>query len=712
MKMGADTPAQAGRAEERLRLLGRVAGLLAASKPFEDVLGKGVESCLPTLGEFGHVDLVVGQQVRRVRCGRGEAATHAAALLGHEWSQPPCREPNVCALSSGRAALHVDLGDACLRAMARGEHHLARLRQLALTSMITVPLHHGGELVGALTLFRRAGARRHGADDLDFAQTLAALLAPAWVSARLQETQRQAESALRESEERLRLAVDAGRLGIWDWDVVQDRLRGSARIADWLGVAPGTFGGRFDDFLALLHPDDVDQVKRQAEVALQGRAMFAAEFRVVQPDGRVRWLASQASVHRDGAGRPLRVVGATHDATERVELLAAERCARADAEAARRDAEAASRAKDEFLAMLGHELRNPLAPIVTALRLMEMRGEPLRPEHALISRQVAHLSRLVDDLLDVSRITQGQIELTLERLDIAGVLRKAVEQVWPALDKRGLQFDAHLPLQPVVVQGDASRLAQVFVNLLANAAKYTPAHGRIELTVEPADQHVVITVSDNGAGISAALLPHVFDLFVQGPQRLDRMEGGLGLGLAIARSLVRLHGGQLCAASDGPGRGSRFRVELPLAPPQAPPATLALGGEVVGAGLSGRLLIVDDNEDAADMLEQLLSLAGHQVRGAGDAQAALAAVAEFKPDLAVLDIGLPGMDGYALARRLLALPGLADLRLVALTGYGREPDREHARQAGFHAHLVKPVEPQRLLQTVEQLLAERRDARD
>lgn len=703
-----DAPAPTGRAEAQLRVLERAIALLSSTATLDDALASTLDACLPALGDFGHFDVVVGDEVRRVaRAADDEPA--ATALRQQRWRRRPPEATELSALCSGWPVLHPEMDAAWYQAMATGDdEELDAWRRLGAVSMLSVPLRHAGELVGALSLFMGRSGRRHGADELEFAGLLAALAAPPVVSARLREAQHRAEAAWRASEERLRLALEAGRLGLWEWNVADDRFSGCERFYQLHGLVPGAFGGRLADFQALVHPEDREAMARQMQRALDTGTGFAAEFRVLHPGNDTRWLATYAKVHATTPdGRPLRLAGASYDATERLQLLAAERTARADAEAARGDAEAANRAKDEFLAMLGHELRNPLAPIVTALHLMELRGESSTlPERELIARQVAHLSRLVDDLLDVSRITQGKVALKLERLDIAAVVRKAVEQVWPALEKRSLHFEASLPCDPLQVQGDAVRLAQVLSNLLGNAAKFTPAGGQVTLAVTADEAEVQVAVRDSGVGIAPELLPRVFDLFVQGPRRLDRIEGGLGLGLAIARTLVQMHQGRIAADSPGPGMGSVFTVTLPRAAPAdaAPPRPAEPGPRPAAA----RLLVVDDNEDAAEMLTQLLMLAGHEVRSAPDGPSALALVQTYLPDVAVLDIGLPGMDGYMLARQLKAQPQLAGMRLVALTGYGREPDRERAHAAGFDEHLVKPVDPQRLLQVLAALVEARR----
>jgi signal transduction histidine kinase len=371
-----------------------------------------------------------------------------------------------------------------------------------------------------------------------------------------------------------------------------------------------------------------------------------------------------------------------------------------DAREARRQAESAARAKDEFLAMLGHELRNPLAPIVTALKLMQSRGAgaPDR-EREIIERQVAHLSRLVDDLLDISRITRGKVQLHRERVDLREVVRSAMEMTQPALEHRSHAVELDVP-------GDATRLTQVVCNLLANAARHTPPDARIAIHLRKTATTAELEVEDAGDGIPDDLLQRIFDVFAQGQQSIDRRAGGLGLGLAIVKALVERHGGTVSAASEGPAKGSRFTVRLPL-DGGSPLASLPASTPPGTAETPSRILVVDDNADAADMLAMLLQQAGHEVRTAADGESAIARARTWAPDLAVLDIGLPGMDGYELARRLRADPALSGLKLVALTGYGRESDRARALSAGFDLHLAKPAEPALLLESIAALLRDR-----
>jgi PAS domain S-box-containing protein len=368
---------------------------------------------------------------------------------------------------------------------------------------------------------------------------------------------------------------------------------------------------------------------------------------------------------------------------------------------ARREAEDANRAKDEFLAMLGHELRNPLAPLVTALELMRMRApDQLQRERAVIERQVDHLSRLVDDLLDVSRITRGKVELRRERVPLASVTSKAIEQTSPLFEQSQHTLRIDVP-SDLYVDGDPTRLAQIVANLLSNAAKYTPKGGTIALVARRCSGQIHIEVRDNGIGIAADMLPQIFELFVQAPQPSARTRGGLGLGLTIVRSLVEMHNGSVEAHSDGKGKGSVFTIRLPESEEPRAVNEAERAPQLPRAPVARRILVVDDNEDAANLLAEVLVAHGHHIRTAADGPSALRVADEFQPEVAVLDIGLPVMDGYELAERMRASPLLTGLRLIAVTGYGQESDRARALDAGFHAHLPKPVAIDTLVRLVD-----------
>jgi signal transduction histidine kinase/DNA-binding response OmpR family regulator len=368
-------------------------------------------------------------------------------------------------------------------------------------------------------------------------------------------------------------------------------------------------------------------------------------------------------------------------------------------------AEAANRTKDEFLAMLGHELRNPLAPILTALQLMSLRGDSTAlKERTVIDRQVRHLMRLVDDLLDVSRIARGKIELRQQPADLSQIVSSAVETVSPLLEERQHTLDVDVPAG-LIVRGDVTRLTQIVMNVLSNAAKYTDRRGKIGIAASSGGEHVELRVKDSGIGISPEMLDRVFDMFTQDRQAQEKVHGGLGLGLTIVKSLVDLHGGSIHALSEGPGKGSEFVIRLPLAAEASERSEGAHEYAARPVRSGRRILIVDDNVDAAHLMADALEAVGHETRLAHDGPAALEIAAEFQPHAALLDLGLPIMDGYEIAAQLLAKSSESPPILVAVTGYGQMSDQERTRAAGFHAHVVKPVDLPRLMALLDQLFA-------
>lgn len=351
----------------------------------------------------------------------------------------------------------------------------------------------------------------------------------------------------------------------------------------------------------------------------------------------------------------------------------------------------ADRKKDTFIAMLGHELRNPLSPIITALRVIEMKDKNAFPrELAIIRRQSEHLVRLVDDMLDVSRIIRGKVELRKRPLELKEIVERAAELASPLMEQAGHRVDLDVPAQGLLLFGDDTRLTQVVTNLLSNAARYTPPGGNIQVTASRAGEQIELVVTDSGIGLEPHVLQDIFEPFVQGDRALARTEGGLGLGLAIVKGIVELHGGSVRAESKGRGSGSTFIVRLPLG--SADVNRTVANERIREAARARRVLIVDDNRDAADLLSELFALHGHEVRTAHDGPEALAAIETFEPELALLDIGLPVIDGYELARRIRGRFG-GRTRLVAVTGYGQTDDRERTREAGFEEHFVKPLGP-------------------
>jgi signal transduction histidine kinase len=491
-------------------------------------------------------------------------------------------------------------------------------------------------------------------------------------------------------EKRLRLALEAGRMRVWELDIETGEVRWSTNPANSQGAPGPKAPPNLDAFLSLVHPDDRTLVSRTIAGAVDDETEYEVEFRFLWPDRSLHWTTAKGTVVRDHLGRPLRLIGVSTDVTER-RRLEEELKARA-AELAEAD-----RRKDEFLAMLAHELRNPLAALTTALHLLAQKAGGGDRFLEMAGRQVKQLVRLVEDLLDVSRITQGRITLRREIVDLADVVARAIETVPQLAEPRAHALSVSLPAEPIRLEGDPARLAQVFANLLGNAAKYTPAGGSIRLTADRVGHDVLVRVADTGAGLAPELRAHIFDLFVQADTSLDRARGGLGIGLTVVRHLVELHGGQVEARSPGVGRGSEFLVCLPTRrAPLARNDGAPSGAEGAVSGRSLKVLVVEDNQDTAESLAMILQTWGHEARVALDGLTALDVAQRYRPDVVLSDVGLPHMDGYALARRLRERMEFGRPVLIALSGYGRDEDRRLAREAGFHHHLVKPPNLEKL----------------
>jgi PAS domain S-box-containing protein len=497
-------------------------------------------------------------------------------------------------------------------------------------------------------------------------------------------SRRKTEQTLRQSEERLRLALQGASAGAWDWELGPDRVVWSAEMFELFGAPPGKAPQRFDDFMAMIDERDRAVARQAVETALEGRGPgFPTEFRVGGPDGGVRWLLALGNVLRSAAGTPLHIHGLILDITPRKQLE--EALQRAD------------RQKDEFLAILSHELRNPLAPIRTVARIL---GSPkvddaqIAWSRQVIQRQVEHLALLLDDLLDVARITQGKLELKPDLVSVRTIIDPAIDVAHSVIEEKRHRLVLELPPQGTKLRVDALRISQVVSNLLTNAAKYTPPGGRIELRALADGDSLVFEVTDNGIGIPEDALPYIFDMFSQVKGAHPSHGGGLGIGLALAKGLVALHGGTIEARSGGRGSGSTFRVTLPGL--QMATTEAAQGPTIEPAGCRRRVLVVDDNRDAADSLGMLLGLSGHEVRVAHGGIEAVRMAEQFRPDVCILDIGMPEMDGYDVARALRAEPWGNVICLIALTGWGQPGDKARAAAAGFDHHLTKPIDPHRV----------------
>ncbi len=703
----------------------------------------------------------------------------------------------------------------------RAEPDAQVLARQGAKSFAGFPLIAHGKLLGTLAYVSREHARLDGAElqmVLGICDQVAAMLE----RADLLEALHDAHALLADRESQLRIAIDASRATVFEWDIGRNRVH---RIMSTHPAFPET-SARLDsleDVIEAVHPEDREMFRANVRSALDSAThVYASEHRVVDAQGNVAWVVESGRVERDADGRPVRLLGVSQDVTERKQTLSNLQASRAfsrqvtdvvpailyiydlverrnvwgnremvaglgysreqidamagvllqqlihpddwprylkhagklmrlpDNEVAefeyrlrksdgswcwlysrdmvfKRSAEGSPRQivgaavditdrkeaearlmqiagalqqeharKDQFLAMLAHELRNPLAPLRNVCHLLSR--APVRDavvEHAsgVIERQVRNLARLVDDLLDVSRVANGKLTLKSSPLDLAMVVRQAVEIARPLIDSKGHQLVLTIPADGVLcVQGDATRLTQVVVNLLNNAAKYTQRAGFIAVSGEVERDEVVLRITDNGSGIAPELLPHIFEMYAQVDRSLEHSQGGLGIGLALVKSLVALHRGGVEAVST-PGRGSTFTVRLPRS---GTPCLTAYQDAPVATSTSRRVLIVDDDPDAGETLSLLLRLAGHTVRYASHPGAALAVAPELNPDVCILDIGLPGMNGLDLARHLRTLPQTQAALFIALSGYGKPEDKAEAEAAGFAWHLTKPIDPEQL----------------
>ncbi len=539
----------------------------------------------------------------------------------------------------------------------------ARFRDEAIGALVTVPLVRGGRLRAFLSIHHTEPCRWNP-DDVRFTRDTAERTWTALDGARVQ-------AELRAERDRSRYIFDTIGEGFALLDARWRILEMNAEGLRICHLSAAQVIGR--DHWELFPEVEGSEAGNMLRRVMRERSAGQAEYRLPPVGGRDGWNEIRAFPMQDGG-----IAIFFREITDR--KVAEEKLVDAD------------RRKDEFLAMLAHELRNPLAPIKAAATLLDMgvlNETRVRQSSAIIGRQVRHMTRLVDDLLDVSRVTRGLIVLDKTLLDARAIVDEAVEQVRPQLLARRQRLGLHLPGAPAGVEGDRARLVQVLSNLLGNAVKYTPEEGAIDVHVRQEDGMLVLSVTDDGIGMEPELTESAFDLFAQGKRASDRSQGGLGLGLALVRNLVELHGGAVGCASPGPGRGSTFIVRLPLAAPQPQPDERD-AAPVRGERL--KLMVVDDNVDAADTLAMLLEAAGHEVAVEHDSRRALERGRLAPPDVFLLDIGLPEMDGRELARRLRAQPETANCVLIAVSGYGQEQDRRAATEAGFSHHLVKPVD--------------------
>ena len=502
----------------------------------------------------------------------------------------------------------------------------------------------------------------------------------------------------------LSAAVEAGQVASFDYDLESGRLR-STRLYRKLFGLPERDGTTWEDVLRCIHPDDRARVLREREEAIRERRGARIEYRVARPDGSWRWLCSIARVVADPEGR-MHLAGVEMDVTDR-----------RLAEQALRDG---ARRKDDFLATLAHELRNRLAPIANSLEVLDRSADSdaAGRARATIARQVDYMVRLTDDLFDVIRIGQGKLQLKPARVDLGGVVAEAIESCRPLFDRARQTLTVEKAPDPLYVDADPVRLTQIFGNLLNNASRYTEAGGRVRIELSREGGSGVVRVRDSGVGIPPEMLPRIFEMFTQVERPAAGNPPGLGVGLTLVRRLVEMHGGTVTAESDGPGAGCTFTVRLPEAigrrrrpRPAVKHAAAAADPQPVPAARR-RVLVVDDNPDGAASLTDLLRLTGHDAETAHDGAEAIQKAAEYGPEIILLDIALPKLDGLEVCRRVREQPGGRDIAIVAVTGWGQEADRQRTREAGFSAHLVKPVRYSDLLDLLATLDAGRQPSKE
>jgi PAS domain S-box-containing protein len=505
---------------------------------------------------------------------------------------------------------------------------------------------------------------------------------------------KRAEEKLRRSEALYRTLGEAAPDFVWISDATGHVEYANARWMEYSGLTLEELNSA--GWEALIHPQDRTALAERWAAATRIGEPFEAEVRYRRRDGIYRWFWGRALPLKNSVGRVERWVGTVIDVTERRRM-----------EETLREAD---RRKNDFLATLAHELRNPLAPIRNAVQILNLRGsqEPaMQSARDVIDRQLQHMVRLIDDLMDVSRITRGKLELRKERVALASVIEQALEASRPDIEQAQHHLTVQLPPGPVELEADPVRLAQVFSNLLNNAAKYTDRGGRIALTAAVSSDEAIISVRDSGIGILPAQMPQLFEIFSQAASQRARSRGGLGIGLSLVRDLVQMHGGSVEARSEGEGKGSEFLVRLPVARSVTSPGPAIEQAAQTPRSEVRRVLVVDDNRDSADSLAALMRLSGHEVQTAYDGLEALERAQAFRPQVVVLDLGMPHMDGLEACRALRREPWGRDLAIVALTGWGQAEDRRRSEEAGFDAHLVKPVDHSAMVSLIGTLYRDR-----
>jgi len=606
-------------------------------------------------------------------------------------------------------------GPACVRCMLAGEayvvadvenhsevgpEHLPAYRATAIRSVICVPLHKNGRFTAAMAV-HQSRVRNWTHDEVQLVRLVVARCWETLERSRVARALSESEARYRimveaESRARLDYAVRLSGIGFWYCDLPFDQLIWDDQVKTHFFLTPDE-PVTINTFYERIHPDDRAATEQAINDSIANHHPYDVVYRTVHlQSGAIKWIRALGGTTYRPDGAPLRFDGVTVDVT--AQKLDQEHLA----QALEREREQAQ-VKDHFLATLAHELRNPLAPIRTGLQVLQMTKDPEQAQKTceMMERQLGHMVRLVDDLLDVSRVTLGKLQLKRAPVDFKVVIASAIETTRSLIESAGHELTLSLPDESMPLDVDPTRLAQVFANLLNNAAKFTPRGGRIQLTAELEPNSLVVRVSDSGLGIPREMLAQIFEMFTQVGHSLEGAQGGLGIGLTLVRRIVEMHGGSVSAESDG-RTGSTFTVRLPLAMRSRDRAQAGGPAQQLNRATKLRVLVVDDNEDGAEMLAVFLNLSGHATRLAHCGREALALVEEFDPHVVFLDIGLPDMSGYDVARALRSRSSAPQPRLVAVTGWGTEEDRRRAQHAGFDDHLVKPVDTKRVSLLLEQ----------
>jgi PAS domain S-box-containing protein len=559
---------------------------------------------------------------------------------------------------------------------------LLAYRQTNIQAVICVPLHKAGKFVAAMAVHQTT-PRHWTPVEIALVRTVVG-----WSWESLERAR--AAHDLKEAADRLALAVAAAYLGDWSWNATTDLVTFSVRAGEIFGIPPGAHM-TWTEMQGLLHEDDREQARIQVERAIASRDPYDAEYRIIRRNGEEVWVSAKGRAEYDLTGSPLGMFGVVQDITEKKQ---------SEAELRQRAAELAEAdtAKDNFIALLAHELRNPLAPVRTGLQVMRLaagNATAVAKAQAMMDRQLSHMVRLIDDLLDVSRIARNKLYLQKKKVLLAEVVSHAMETAGPVIEAAGHELTVSLPPEPIILDADLTRLAQVFGNLLTNSAKYTAPGGRIWLTAAVVGKEVVISVRDTGIGIPSEALPGVFEMFSQVDRSVERATGGLGIGLALVKGLVEAHGGVVVAESPGHAAGSTFTVRLPFTDRQAERPPIEQIGDIrFRAG--NRVLVADDSPDGAEAMSTLLTLLGNEVHVARDGVEAVAVAEAVRPNLVLMDIGMPRLNGLDATQQIRARPWGRNITIIALSGWGQDGDRERSRTAGCDGHLVKPVDLEQL----------------